>query len=185
MGGITVTDSKIQPWKCLSQRMVYENPWMTVYEDHVQLPNGRTTIYGITEAKEFVGIVPLLDANTVILTRQYRYIQDEVTWEIVSGAIDKNEMPEQAAQRELREEIGYQADTLKLISVMRSNKSLMRDLGYIFLAQGLTTCVKEPDETEEFETATMPLTNALGMIKRHEITDCVSIIGLLMAGSQS
>jgi ADP-ribose pyrophosphatase len=135
------------------------------------------------EANDFVGIVPLLDANTVLMTRQYRYIQDEVTWEIVSGAIDKNETPEQAAQRELREEVGYQAGTLELITVMRSNKSLMRDLGYIFLARGLTPCAEEPDETEEFETVQVPLMEALDMIKRHEITDCVSIIGLLMAGT--
>lgn len=158
---------------------------MTVYEDQVQLPNGRTTIYGIMEAKEFVGIVPLLDVNTVVMTRQYRYIQGEVTWEIVSGAIDENETPEQAAQRELREEVGYEANRLKLISVMRSNKSLMRDLGYIFLAYGLTPCAEEPDDTEEFEAVPLSLTEAHDMIRRHEITDCVSIIGLLMAGTQS
>jgi ADP-ribose pyrophosphatase len=180
-----VTHSKIQSWKCLSQKTVYENPWITVYEDQVQLPKGRTTIYGVVEASDFVGIVPLLDANTVVMTRQYRYIQDEVTWEIVSGAIDNNEIPEQAAQRELREEVGYQADTLELISVMRSNKSLMRDLGYIFIAHGLTPYAEEPDETEEFETVQISLRDALDMIKRHEITDCVSIIGLLIAGNHA
>jgi ADP-ribose pyrophosphatase len=118
------------------------------------------------------------------LVRQYRYIQNEVTWEITSGAIDENETPEQAAQRELSEEIGYQAETLELVSIIRSNKSLMRDKGYIFLARGLTPCKGEPDSTEEFETAPIPLDKALDMVKRHEITDCVSIIGLLIAGTQ-
>jgi 8-oxo-dGTP pyrophosphatase MutT (NUDIX family) len=180
-----VSDPKIHSWKCLSQKTVYKNPWITVYEDQVQLPNGQSSIYGFMEASDFVGIVPLLDSKTVLLTRQYRYLQDEVTWEIASGAIDKDETPEQAAQRELREEVGYQAERLELINIMRSNKSVMRDLGYIFIARGLTPCAEEPDETEEFETVPMPLDKALEMIKRHKITDCVSIIGLLMAGTKS
>ncbi|MHA2426846.1 MAG: NUDIX domain-containing protein [Candidatus Hermodarchaeia archaeon] len=173
-------------WNCLNQKIIYENPWITVYEDQVQLPNGQTTLYGVVEAKsDFVGVVPLIDPTTVVLVRQYRYIQNEVTWEITSGAIDENETPEQAAQRELSEEIGYHAEALELVSIMRSNKSLMRDKGYIFLARGLTPCKGEPDSTEEFETALTPLDKALDMVKRHEITDCVSIIGLLIAGTQS
>lgn len=175
----------IRAWKCLNQRIVYENPWITVHEDQVQLPDGQSTIYGVVNSKsDFVGVVPLLDSETVVLVQQYRYIQNEITWEITSGAIDENETPEEAAQRELREEVGFQADELELVSVMRSNKSLMRDKGYIFLARGLTVCSEEPDETEEFETVEIPLNKALDMIRCHEITDCVSIIGLLIAGNQ-
>jgi len=173
-------------WKCLQKKVVYNNPWIRVYEDKVQLPNGHTTLYGIVESKSaFVGIVPLLDSKTVILVRQYRYIQNEITWEIASGSIDNTETPEQAAQRELSEEIGYHAKTLELVSVMHSNKSLMRDKGYIFIARTLTPCAGEPDETEVFETVQLPLTKALDMIRLYEITDCVSIIGLLIAGSRS
>ena len=176
---------KIRSWNCLSHKIVYETPWITVYEDQVQLPTGQTTPYGFVESKsEFVGIVPLIDSATVVLVRQYRYLQDEVTWEITTGAMDENETPEQAAQRELQEEVGYQAETLELISIMRSNKSLMRDKGYIFLARGLTPSKGEPDPTEEFETALVPLAKALEMVNSHEITDCVSIIGLLIAGTQ-
>ncbi len=178
-------NSKIRSWKCLNQRIVYENPWIRVYEDQVQLPNGNTTLYGIVEPKSnFVGVVPLLDSKTVVLVQQYRYIQNEISWEIASGAIDENETPEQAAQRELRQEVGYQAETLELVSIMQSNKSLMRDKGYIFLARGLTLCSEAPDETEEFETAQISITQALEMVKRHEITDCVSIIGILIAGTK-
>lgn len=183
---MSLPKSKIRSWNCLNQKVIYENPWITVYEDQVQLPNGQTTLYGVVESKsDFVGVVPLIDPATVVLVRQYRYIQNEVTWEITSGAIDENETPEQAAQRELSEEIGYQAETLELVSIMRSNKSLMRDKGYIFLARGLTHSKGEPDPTEEFEITRIPLDTALDMVKGHEITDCVSIIGLLIAGTQS
>jgi 8-oxo-dGTP pyrophosphatase MutT (NUDIX family) len=174
--------TRIQPWKKLSSRIVYKNPWMTVQEDRVQLPNGRTTIYGVvTPTNNFVGVVPLLDPDTVVLVRQYRYTQQEVTWEIPSGALRPKETPEQAAQRELREEAGYQAKQLNLMSIMRSNKAFMRDVGYIFLAKDLSASPAPCDVTEEIEHEPIPLRAALGMVARHEITDCVSIIGLLLA----
>ncbi|MFW9831205.1 MAG: NUDIX domain-containing protein [Candidatus Thorarchaeota archaeon] len=177
---MTKTSSRI--WKRLKRRLVYTNPWMTVYEDEVQLPNDHQTIYGFMEPKnEFVGIVPLLSAEEVLLIRQYRYLQDEVTWEIPSGAIDNEETPKLAAQRELQEEVGYKAGQLQLINIMRSNKSLMRDKGYIFLAQGLVPAKAKHDITEEFEIISITLSKAIEMIKQYEITDCVSIIGLLLA----
>lgn len=176
---------EIRPWKRLSSRIVYSNPWITVEEDRVQLPNGHTTIYGIVAPKnDFVGIVPMLKPDTVVLVRQYRYIQDEVTWEIPSGSIEEHETPEEAAQRELRQEIGYQAQQFTLMNIMHSNKSIIRDKGYIFLAEGLIPSSATPDETEEFQVIPMPLTDALAMVTQYEMTDCVSIIGLLLAQIQ-
>jgi ADP-ribose pyrophosphatase len=177
--------SKITPWKQLTTRTVYQNPWITVREDEVQLPSGHTTIYGVVSANcDFVGIVPLLDDETVLLVRQYRYIQGEVTWEIPTGGIEEGETPELAAQRELREEIGYKANRLKLVSIMRSNKALMREVGYIFIAEQLNASRAPQDETEHIEMVPVALQRALAMVAGHEITDCVSIIGLLIAGQR-
>ena len=179
---MSLSNSPIQSWKRLNRKTVYQNPWITVYEDDIQLPNGHTTVYGVVAPPtDFVGIVPFIDPNTVVLVRQYRYIQGDVTWEIPSGAMDSGETPQEAAQRELREEVGYRADRFELLSVMRSNKSVMDDKGYVFLAQGLKPSKAIPDETEAFEIIPVPLTKALELIKNHEITDCVSIIGLLLA----
>jgi 8-oxo-dGTP pyrophosphatase MutT (NUDIX family) len=169
-------------WKRLSTRLVYKNPWITVHEDEVQLPNGSTTIYGIVAAnRDFVGVVPFLDPETVLLVRQYRYIQDEVTWEIPTGGIEPDETPEQAAQRELSEEAGYKAESLTLVNIMRSNKAIMREVGYIFAAEDLRASPAPPDETEDIALVPIALDEALAMVARYEITDCVSIIGLLMA----
>lgn len=183
---MSLSKSPIKPWKRLNRQTVYQNQWITVHEDQVQLPNGHITPYGIvTPTTNFVGIVPLLDPDTVILVRQYRYVLSETTWEIPSGGMEKDEQPEVAAQRELREEIGYRAERFQLLSIMHSNKSILDDRGYIFLAQGLTPSKAVPDETEEFEVISLPLDKALDMVKNYEITDCVSIIGLLLARRSS
>jgi len=176
-----MTDQKIRAWKRLSRKTVYQNPWITVFEDQVQLPDGQTTTYGVVASPHaFVGIVPLLDTETVLLVRQYRYIQDEVTWELPSGAMHAGETPQQAAQRELQEEVGYRARHLEQLSLMRSNKSVMDDQGFIFLATGLTPSKAIPDTTEEFQVVPVHVNRALEMVTRFEITDCVSIIGLLL-----
>ena len=175
----------IQPWKCLNRKCVYKNPWITVYEDNVQLPNGHETIYGVVvPPTDFVGIVPIIEPESIVMVRQYRYIQGDVTWEIPSGAMDEGETPREAAQRELREEIGYRAKSFELLNTMRSNKSIMDDKGYIFLANGLTPSKAKSDETEEIKIVKVHLQKTLEMIENSEITDCVSIIGLLLASRQ-
>lgn len=177
-----MSQNEIRSWKRLKSRIVYSNPWIVVEEDQVRLPNGHTTIYGVvTSRTHFVGIVPLIDRSTVILIRQYRYIQDEVTWEIPSGGIEEEESPKQAAQRELRQEIGYEAQQLSLVNIMHSNKSIMRDKGYIYVAEGLSPAKATPDETEDIKIIAVPLQKAVAMVRNYEITDCVSIIGLLLA----
>lgn len=56
-------------WKTLSSRPVYENPWIKVREDIAELPDRKTTLYGVVEVGDAVGILPFLDANQVVLVR--------------------------------------------------------------------------------------------------------------------
>ena len=93
-----------QPWKTLTSREVYKNPWMRVREDVAEMPNGRTTIYGVCELGACVGVLPFADDDRVCLVRQYRYpARENHRWEMPTGGIHAGETPEQAAQRELME----------------------------------------------------------------------------------
>ena len=93
-------------WRTLSTRRVYQNKWISLREDQVQLPNGRRTLYGVVECGECVGVLPFLDPSTVLLIRQYRYVARRVTWEMPTGGVHPGESVEEAAQRELGEEVG-------------------------------------------------------------------------------
>ena len=97
-----------QPWKTLSSREVYKNKWMRVREDIAEMPDGRSTIYGVAEMGQCVGILPFVSENEVVMVRQYRYVQHENDrWEMPTGGVFPGEALEDAAQRELAEEIGY------------------------------------------------------------------------------
>jgi ADP-ribose pyrophosphatase len=74
------------PWKTVSTRPIYQNRWLSLREDLVELPNGRTTIYGVVGCGECVGVLPFLDPGTVLLVRQYRYVARRATWEMPTAA---------------------------------------------------------------------------------------------------
>src|SRR3989449_11364736 len=100
------------PWRRLTSRPVYENPWIRVREDQVELPDGRTTLYGVVQCAGCVGVLPFLDAETVVLVGQYRYVAGDFYWEMPTGAMKPGESEEAAVQRELAEEAGYEAGRL-------------------------------------------------------------------------
>jgi hypothetical protein len=73
------------PWKKLSSKTVYRNPWITVREDQVITPGGHPGIYGVVETRVATGVVALTDDQHIFLVGQYRYPLDVYSWEIPEG----------------------------------------------------------------------------------------------------
>src|SRR5438477_11780389 len=112
-------------WRTLTSRPVYANPWIRVREDTAELPDGRTTLYGVVECAPAVGVLPFLDARTVVLVGQWRYVARAFTWEMPTGAMQPGESAEAAVQRELGEEAGYAAARLVKLASIATAKSVM------------------------------------------------------------
>ncbi len=171
-----------KPWKTISSREVYKNPWIRVREDIAQLPNNKTTIYGVCEFGECVGVLPFADNDHVVMVRQYRYVQQEGhRWEIPTGGIEGTESAEEAAQRELMEEAGYKAGHLIPISSFYSSKSVCQETAHLFIGQQLTQAQAIPDETEFLEIATLSFSKVLEMVLASEIRDSMTMIAVLKA----
>jgi ADP-ribose pyrophosphatase len=169
-------------WTTLSSREVYRNPWTAVREDIVQLPDGRTTIYGVVTFGECVGALPLAEDGRVLLVRQYRYVQDAVTWEMPTGGVKAGESLEDAARRELLEEGGMLAARLTHLSTYHTSKSVVRETAHLYLADGLTMAeTHQADETEFIATAWLPFEQVLDMVLANEIVDSMTVIAVLTA----
>jgi ADP-ribose pyrophosphatase len=170
-----------QAWKTVSSRPIYQNIWLSLREDLVELPDGRTTIYGVVTSGECAGILPFLDSHTILLVKQYRYVAKRVTWEMPTGGVHAGESIEAAAQRELSEEIGYQAGRLTRISTYHTSKSVMDETAHLFIGEELAMLERPPDETEFIEVRAFPFTDALQMVLQGEIVDGMTIIAMLHA----
>jgi ADP-ribose pyrophosphatase len=169
------------PWRRLTTRPVYENRWIRVREDQVELPDGRTTIYGVVECAGCVGVLPFLDAETVVLVGQYRYVFGGFYWEMPTGAMRRGESEEAAVQRELAEEAGYEAARLVKLCAYHTSKSVVDETANIYLAEGLRPIELPPDPTEFIEVKTFPFDEVVRMVERGEITDSMTIVAVLHA----
>ena len=169
------------PWITVSSRPVYANPWLRVREDVAEMPDGRRTIYGVVTTRPAVGVLPFLDAATVVLVGQYRYVARAFRWEIPTGAFNEDEPETDAAQRELAEEAGYRAGHLEKLCTIDTSKSVLDETAHIYLATDLTPVEHEPDVTEFIEVRPFAFAEVLRMVERSEIVDAMTVVAVLHA----
>jgi ADP-ribose pyrophosphatase len=169
------------PWRTVTSREVYANPWIRVREDVAQMPDGHTTLYGVVECKPAVGVLPFLDDRTVVLVGQYRYVARDFYWEMPTGGIRPGESEEAAARRELAEEAGYAADRLVKLCAFHSSKSVVDETAHIYLAEGLRPVAGESDDTEFIEVRPFALDEVVRMVEASEIRDAMTVVAVLHA----
>ena len=170
-----------EPWRTRSTRPVYENPWIRVREDVALLPDGRTTIYGVVECAECVGILPFVDPDTVLLVGQYRYVAQGFYWEMPTGGMHPGESPDEAARRELAEEAGREAGSLVKICDFHTSKSVLRETAHLYVARDLRPGSRWPDDTEFIERREFPFLEVVRMVVSGEIKDAMTVIAVLHA----
>lgn len=171
------------PWTTLSGEMKYDNRWINVTEYQVINPGGGKGIYGKVHFKNLaVGIVAMDDELNTWLVGQYRYTLDQWSWEIPEGGAPHHENPMEAAKRELQEETGLHAKSWKEIVKLHTSNSVTDESGFIFLAEGITQGENSLEETEaDLKVWKLPLRDAVKMVEEGQITDSLSVMGLLMA----
>lgn len=124
-------------WKVCSSEYLHKGPWATLRSDKCEMPDGRVVEqYYVLEYPNWVNAIAITEDNKVLMVRQYRHAAGIVSLEIPGGVIDGDESPEQAIQRELLEETGYQFDDFELLSVVYPNPSTSNNQTIAFLARG-------------------------------------------------
>lgn len=168
------------PWKTISSKSIYRNPWFHVREDQVIRPDGQPGIYGVVEFAPSVGVVALNERDEVVLVRQWRYTKEEFTWELPVGSSKASDgSMEAAARRELREETGVEAAGWEQLGVLDCIVGATTERSTLFLATGLQTGSAELDPEEAITVEWVPFERAIEMVREGAITECISVAALL------
>jgi len=169
------------PWKTLSTQPVYNNAWIKVEEHQVVNPGGTNGIYGKVSFKnQAVGIIPVDEDGYTWLVGQYRYTLNQWSWEIPMGGSPKKEDKIKTAQRELEEETGLKTANITELLHLHPSNSITDEQGYVFLATELSQGVQQLEDTEkDIQVKKLPFDEAIDMIQNGQITDAISVAGLL------
>jgi 8-oxo-dGTP pyrophosphatase MutT (NUDIX family) len=167
------------PWRRRGRRTAYANPWIEVFHDDVDRPDGTPGIYGVVHFRtQAVGVVAVADDGRLLLVGQHRYPLDEYSWEIPEGGVGDGEALLEGAIRELREETGYEAADWRSLCRITLSNSVTDERGAIFLAAGLRPGTAAPEATEDLAIRWATLAEVLAEIDAGEIHDLLTIAGV-------
>jgi ADP-ribose pyrophosphatase len=171
---------EINPWTVVDSQKIYENNWIGLTEHKVINPSGGKGIYGEVHFKNYaIGILPLDDELNTWLVGQYRFPLQAYSWEIPEGGGPLHLEPLDSAKRELLEETGLVATAWKEIQRMHLSNSVSDEYSIIYIAQGLTLGIAQPEETEELVLRKLPFDEAYQLVLNGTITDSMSVAAIL------
>lgn len=113
-----------------------------------------------------------------MLVKQHRHAVDGDLWEVPAGMIERGEPPLETAKRELLEETGYRADSLRFLWSIYTTPGFCQERIHFFVADGLTAGEAQPEDDEEFELRVWSLDDAWRLVERDELRDAKTQIAL-------
>ena len=183
---MTTPDNDPQPWQTEGSSYLIKNPWLTVRQDAVRLPNGGfMPDYFVFEYPNWVNVIAVTPDNQLILVRQYRHGIAGVHYELCAGTVDPADGDLDmglllAAQRELLEETGYGGGSWHLFMSLSANTGTHTNLNYTFLATGITW--QQPQQLDSTEDITVHLVSpeqALAIIDSGQMPQAMCAAPLL------
>lgn len=157
----------------------YAHGRLTLREDAWRLPDGQERVYPVLAVGITVGVLPFVDAERVLLVRQYRHLTRAMSWELPGGGTLEGEAPDAAAQRELREEGGHRAGRLIFLTRFWPSNAYLDEVAYCYAAHELVADPLPADADEFLERRVVPFAEAVRMALDGEIEESVSKVTIL------
>jgi ADP-ribose pyrophosphatase len=167
--------------KRLSRTVVYENPWVNLYVDKVQFPDGRVVEkhHFLDFEKEAVAVLVENTQSQILLVHAYRYTTDTIEWEIPAGIVENGESVLGAAIREVWEESGYETVNPELIYTYYPMNGISNQVFHIVRCQS-TKKTGDFDRNEVKEFKWVSKQEIQGMVKDRLVKDGFSLTALLL-----
>jgi ADP-ribose pyrophosphatase len=164
-----------------SSTWVYQDPWLKVQRDEVVRPDGQPGTYAVVHIKPGVCVLAMDGERKVYLTKEFHYAVGETTIECVSGGRDEEEPALNAARRELREELGIEAENWLDLGRLDPFTASVLSPTQLYLARDLRFVAAAPEGTELIQRVEISMNDAVEMVMKSEITHAPSMALILKA----
>lgn len=151
--------------KLISEEEKYDGLRFKIVRKIYERESGQRYIRECVEPGNAVVILPVTPDNEIIFEKQYREAIDKTVLEIPAGIIDEGELPEEAAKRELEEEVGIKAESLEFLTSYYPSCGYTNEKIYIYIARSFSKGTVNLDEDEEIES-----------IEKIHIDDCLKMV---------
>jgi ADP-ribose pyrophosphatase len=166
----------------LSSEEVFRGRAFSIQRDQLRTPDGRTTHFDIIGHYGSVVILPVDSDGNILFVRQYRHATKTDLLELPAGTLDSpDELPLHCAEREIREETGYEAKKFVELGKFFLVPGYSTEEMTVFLATDLHENPLEPDADEFLQMEKIPLEEAFSMAVSSKIPDAKTLAALLMA----
>lgn len=169
------------PWRIVSTRDLYHDPWINVTVDDVIRPDGLPGTHSLIRIRAGVSVLPLDSEGHVYLADEFHYAIGRRSIETVSGGQEDDEQPAAAARRELQEELGIHAERWTDLGRVDPFTSNVLSPTQLFLAEALRFEEAAPEGTEEIRTVRLPLVEAVDWVLASRISHAPSCVLILKA----
>ena len=165
----------------IKQTPIFDGEIIKVRTDILALENGLRVEREIVEKQDAVVIVAIDNDDTVLLVRQWRDAIKENLLEAPAGTLERDESPDDCAQRELQEEVGYASMNLRPLGGFWTTPGFCNEFMYAYLARDLVKSKLPADEDEFIKVERIDIPKIPQLIRVGEITDAKTIAALLMS----
>lgn len=161
--------------KTLSSKIQFKGRIVTLKHDEIELPDGRHSLREVVEHPGGVCVACLNENGEYLLVEQYRYAFKSEILEFPAGKLEPGEDPLEAAQRELIEETGYQADVILPLGALYPSVGYLTEVIYLYLATHAHFVGQRLDDQEFLNVKTYTLTQLHQLIENDVIRDAKTI----------
>lgn len=169
-----------EPWSVRETVTEFECPWFEVGSDLVERPDGETARYYWMRPSPAVSVAAVTDDGELVVVEQYRPRQRQRVVSCPGGIVEDGESMTEAARRELREETGFDAGTVRHLETYAPSGWLRQEFGAVY-ATDLDPGAPDPDDGEFVRHRTMPVEDALAAIRAVPASMATGMLPVLLA----